>query len=198
MRPDTIFENQREREKKRMQSDDSFKPGEETMSEDEGIARKGNADDDEFVPDEGDVLEGDHDYVPDAGDDSDFELEEVKPKKKKKKKTKAKKKKTESKTTKKKKKSTKKKKSDENDETESNVKKKKKTTKKKSTAKKKKAKLSIKEATEKMKNYLIRENRPLNAIAVYENTQRLVPKSKLTGILEDLAERPDGGIKMKK
>ena len=66
-----------------MQSDDSFKPGDETMSEDEGVARKGNADDDEFVPDEADVLEGDHDYVPDAGDDSDFELEEVKPKKKK-------------------------------------------------------------------------------------------------------------------
>ena len=185
-----------------MQSDDSFKPGDETMSEDEGVARKGNEDDDEFVPDEADVLECDHDYVPDAGDDSDFELEEVKPKKKKKKKTKAKKKKTESKTTKKKKKSTKKKKSDENDETESNVKKttKKSTTKKKTKGKKaeKKAKLSIKEATEKMKNYLIRENRPLNAIAVYENTQRLVPKSKLTGILEDLAERPDGGIKMKK
>ena len=183
-----------------MQSDDSFKPGDETMSEDEGVARKGNADDDEFVPDEADVLEGDHDYVPDAGDDSDFELEEVKPKKKKKKKTKAKKKKTESKTTKKKKKSTKKKKSDENDETESNVKKSttKKKTEKKGKKAEKKAKLSIKEATEKMKNYLIRENRPLNAIAVYENTQRLVPKSKLTGILEDLAERPDGGIKMKK
>ena len=184
-----------------MASQDSFKPGDETLSEDEGgVARKGDDDDDEYVPDGDDVLEGDNEYIPDVpdDDDDDFELEEVKPKKKKKK--------TKKKTTTTKKGVSKKRKTKENDETESNktTKKAKKTTpkKKKATTKKKKApkkaKLSLKDATSKLKEYLIRENRPLNAIAVYENTQRIVPKSKLSGILEDLASRADGGVKMKK
>lgn len=64
--------------------------------------------------------------------------------------------------------------------------------------KKKAKKLSLQEIRTKIVAYLTRENRPLNAVAVYENTKRIMPKTKLQGVLEELGTTPGSGVKMVK
>eukprot|EP00939_MAST-03C_sp_MAST-3C-sp1_P000351 g351.t1 len=158
---------------------------------------------DEFVPDAEEEKIEEEDYIPDndvvEDDDDDFVLEEVTNHKKKKPKTKKK-------TTVKKK--TKKKKTPSKSSSASSsskkktpppaTKKRKKNNSSSSSSSSKKKKMSIKEAAEYVRTYLRSENRPLNAIAVYENTGKLMPKTKLVGLLDDLATKSGGGVSLKK